>query len=45
MQIEKHNGIINVFVLLVLDVWEHYLDYQNKRVDFINNFWRSRGML
>ncbi len=27
--------------LLVLDIWEHsyYLDYKNKRADYIENFW------
>ncbi len=43
MQIEKHNT--NIYpqfrILMVIDVWEHayYLDYQNARGKFIENFW------
>jgi len=43
MQIEKHN--LNIYptfsILMVLDAWEHayYLDYQNKRGDFVEAFW------
>ena len=44
LQIEKHN--VNFYpgfkLLLVLDVWEHayYLDYKNKRGDFVKEFWK-----
>jgi len=43
MQIEKHNT--NVYptfpILAVLDVFEHayYIDYKNKRVDYVEAFW------
>jgi Fe-Mn family superoxide dismutase len=43
MQIEKHNT--NVYptfsILMVLDVFEHayYIDYKNKRSDFVEAFW------
>lgn len=43
MQVEKHNN--HVFpgfeLLMCLDVWEHayYLDYENKRGDFVDKFW------
>jgi len=43
MQIEKHN--VNVIpgcpVLMVLDMFEHayYIDYKNKRADYVEAFW------
>lgn len=44
MQIEKHNinVIPNFRIMLVIDVWEHayYIDYQNKRPDFVEAFWK-----
>lgn len=42
----QDNPLMNIaevqgYPLLGLDVWEHayYLQYQNKRADYINNFW------
>jgi Fe-Mn family superoxide dismutase len=43
MQIEKHNT--NVYptfpILMILDVFEHayYIDYKNRRADFVEAFW------
>jgi Fe-Mn family superoxide dismutase len=44
MQIEKHH--VNMYpmfsIIMAIDVWEHayYLDYKNKRGDFVEAFWR-----
>jgi Fe-Mn family superoxide dismutase len=44
IQVEKHNlmHLAGFKPILVLDVWEHafYLQYENKKADFVSNFWK-----
>ena len=44
IQVEKHNlmHLAGFKPILVLDVWEHafYLQYENRKTEFVSNFWK-----